>query len=306
MAITHANLETDLRYAAALDTGLEVLLTDMASIRKTGAVTFYGTVNGTGSDTNRIRQINLGGATHMAAAGTEISDEAASDPTNAGVNIAVTRSSLVREISDLAVLTGFPTDLSPMVLANDMLLSYEGRFNDLVATAVATASTNVGASGVDMSTDDFFDAKYTLQLSSVPGPYFCLLHPRQLADLEESIRSEGGPVQYLAATAEMLRAKGQGYAGNWLGIDIFQSTDVTSAGGNREGGMWGPGAVGYKTGIVDPKSMIGSAAVVIQQGELVIEIGHVVGGGRTKIAGDVYVGVSVIEQSRLVGIVTDA
>ena len=61
MPILHSGLETDLRLAAALDQGLLVSLTDMATIRNVpGAIDFHGSVNGTGSDTGRLRFVGLG------------------------------------------------------------------------------------------------------------------------------------------------------------------------------------------------------------------------------------------------------
>ncbi len=304
MTILHSGMETDLRLATALDAALGITLNDLASIRNTGAIQFAGTVNGTGSDTSRQRLADLG-QDHMGAV-TEAEDTADTALGFSSVDIAVTRNSLARSISDTAIFTGYTQDINPVTIAGEMMTAYDGRFNDVAAAAVATATTNVGTSGQNMSTDDFFDAKFTLQLASVPGRFFTLLHPRQLADLEESIRAEGGPVQFVTATQEMLNAKGQGFAGSWLGIDIFQSSDVTTAGGNREGGMWGPGALRYKTGVVDNRSFIGSSAVVVQQGEILVEIARIVGGGRVKIVGDAHFGISVIEQARLVGIVTDA
>ena len=303
MTILHAGLAGDLRLATALDVALGLQLNDLASIWSTGAIQYRGTVNGTGSDTSTQRLAGLG-QDHMAsiAEAATTADTALGD---ASVDIAVVRNSLARSVSDTVIFTGLANDINPLTIAAEMMTAYDGRFNDVVAAAVATAATNVGTTGVDMSTDDFFDAKYTLQLSSVPGAYFCLLHPRQMADLEESIRAETGTVQFMVATGEMLMAKGQGYQGNWLGIDIFASSDVSAAGGNREGGMWGPGALAYKTGIVGADSFIGSSAVVVQQGEVLVEIGRVLGAGHVKIAGDAHFGISVIEQGRLVGIVTD-
>lgn len=304
--ITHATLETDLRLALTLDESLRITLTDMADIRSLpGAVLNLGSVNGSGSDTHQIRFASLGGANAFAGVG-EDADVAATALTDASVSIAVTRHALVRTVSDLAIMTGFSDDIHPMRLAEDMALSYARRFNDLIATAVATATSNVGTSGVDMSVDDFYDAMFTLEQADNIGPYYAMLAPIQVTDLKESLRAEGGAVQWLAPTGEMLRLQGQGLLGEFLGIQIFKSSRITTAAGNREGAMWSAGALAYKTGQADARSFVGSAAIAVQQGEIVVEIAHEVGGGEVQIAGDAYVGVSVLEQARLVGIVTDA
>lgn len=307
MPILHSGLETDLRLAAALDQGLLVSLTDMATIRNVpGAIDFHGSVNGTGSDTGRLRFVGLGGADHMAGSteGTTVSETALTD---ASVDIAVTRQALVRNIGDLATLTGFGVDVNPQSLAADMVASYDGRFNELFTAAGATASTNVGTSGVDMSHDDFMDAVFTLQLNSATGPFFACLHPRQYVDWIESLRSEGGALQFSPATAEMLAIRGQGYAGEYLGVNIFKMSDVTEATGNKEGFFWGAGAFGYKVAQPDGRLMLGAGAgVAVAMDEILVEVQREPDGALTKVSGNAWVGLSVKEQARLVGCVTDA
>ena len=53
------------------------------------------------------------------------------------------------------------------------------------------------------------------------------LSPRQLADFQESLRAEGGALQYQAATADMLQAKGQGFQGRFASVDIYRSATLT-------------------------------------------------------------------------------
>lgn len=308
MPILHSNLETDLRLAVALDQALLVTLTDMASIRNVpGAIDFHGTVNGAGSDTTRLRYASLGGADHMVVTAAENTPVAETALTDTSVDIAVVRTALVRNIGDIAVATGYAQDIDPQRLAIDMVASYDGYFNDIFATAIATASTNVGTSTVDMSHDDFQDAIYTLELASVPGPYFCALHPRQFADWQESLRAEGGATGFSPATAEMLKIRGQGYAGEFNGVSIFLMSDISTAGGNREGGMWGAGAFGYKTAIVDSRSMIGAgSSLAVRMDEVYVEITRDASAALTEIVGNAWVGLALKEQARVVGIVTDA
>jgi hypothetical protein len=307
MPILHSGLETDLRLAAQLDQALLVSLTDMASIRNVpGAIDFHGSVNGSGSDTGRLRFVSLGGADHMAAAteGTTVTETALTDTS---VDIAVTRHALVRNIGDLATLTGYGADVNPQTLAADMVASYDGRFNDLFCAAGATASTNVGTSGVDMSHGDWMDAVFTLELNSVPGPYFAVLHPRQFADWQESLRAEGGALQFYGPTAEMLAVAGQGYAGTFLGVNILKMSDVTEAASNKEGFFYGAGAFGYKVAQPDQRLMLGAGAgVAVSMDEILVEVVRDPAGALTQISGNAWCGISVKEQARLVGCVTDA
>lgn len=309
MPILHSNMETDLRAANALDDALHITLTDAASIRNTGAIDFLGTVNGRGSDTSVVRFASLDGADAFSDTAAEDTDEAETGLTDTSVTIAVVRSALVRNMGDLAVGTGFADDITPARLAADMSMSYESYFNGLVATAIATASANVGAAGVDMSVNDWYDAVFVLEIADVPGPYWAILAPRQLADWQNSLRAEGGAVKLMPATQEMLQIMGQGFVGTFSGIGIIKSSDVTTAAGNREGAMFGQGAIGYKTMMPDPRSFHGAGTVVasaVPEVGLVVEINRKASEALTQIAGNAFTGVSVLEQARLVGIVTDA
>lgn len=309
MPILHANLELDLRDASALDDALHITLTDVASIRNTGSIDFLGNVNGRGSDTSVIRFASLDGFDHFSDTVAEDTDEGETALTDTSVTIAVVRSALIRNIGDLAVGTGFADDITPARLAGDMAMSYEGYFNGLVATAIATATTNVGSPGVDMSVNDWYDAVFELEIQSVPGPYWAILAPRQLADWQNSLRAESGAVKLMPATQEMLQIMGQGFVGTFSSVGIIKSSDVTTAAGNREGAMFGQGALGYKTMMPDARSFHGAGTVVasaVPEVGLVVEITRNASRAITEIAGNAFTGVSLLEQARIVGIVTDA
>lgn len=308
MPILHANLETDLRLAAQLDQALLISLTEMATIRNVpGAIDFHGSVSGQGSDTSRLRFAGLAGADPFVATAAEDTDVAETPVAITSVDIAVTRAALVRNIGDIATATGYGADLNPDTLARDMVMSYDRYFNGLFTAAGATATSNVGTSGVDMSHDDFMDAIFTLEIANVPGPYFAVLAPRQLADWQESLRAEGGATQFMAATAEALAIKGQGFAGEHSGVQIFKMEDVVTTGPDREGFMYGAGAFGYKVGIIDDRSMLGAgSSVAVRVDEILVEVTRDASRAITEIVGNAWVGLSVKEQARLVGIVTDA
>ena len=145
-AILHSNLETDLRLAAALDKEISMLLADRASLRNTGTIRNYGMVNGMGSDTKVVRLAGLAGTNAFSATAAENTDVSTTALTDSSVSIAVARAALRRDISDLADLTGFQgSDITPETLAAAMVIESEAYFVAQVATAVATASTNVGS-----------------------------------------------------------------------------------------------------------------------------------------------------------------
>ena len=68
--------------------------------------------------------------------------------------------------------------------------AFESRFMEMICALFSSASSSVGASGVDMSVDDFMDALYLLEIANNPSQLFAVLHPRQIADLQSSIRNE--------------------------------------------------------------------------------------------------------------------
>jgi len=303
MPITNAALIPNLRLATALDAALRVILHDEMSLRTTGAILNLGSINGTGAADATIRYAGLDGLNPFAAAG-EVAVVAETPFVTASAQIAVGRCALRRDISDLAVITGLQSgDVDPMRLAQSMVGGYEQWFNILACNAINTLTTTVGAAGVDMTVDDFYDAMFALEIASVPGPYTALLSPDQLANFQDSLRAEGGAAQYMPATADMLQAKGQGYQGSFLSIDIYRSDKVVIDGaGDAHGGMWGLGAMGYKTGsVVNPLG----GFVTSPGAEIVVEFERVANAATTQIVGHGYVGLSVLEDARGVQIISD-
>lgn len=303
--ILHSTMETDLRLAAALDQEVRALLTDMMSIRDSGAISYHGSVNGTGSDTKRIRFAGLDGYDSMSSA----AESAVSNTslTDASADIAVARIALRYDLHDLAEFTGTgPGDINVERLSKSMVGAFNQGFNSLVANVIDDFSTNVGTSGVDMSADDFFDATYQMDLNSVPGPYYAAFHGRQIADLKDSWRAEGGAHQWREDSQEVVALKGQGYQGSLLNVGIYAMSDVVAAGGNREGGLWGLGAVGYADG--NPAITPNAGSQIIRpagDSPVYVEIQRDADAGHTEIVGNAYVGVAILEQGRGVGVVTD-
>lgn len=300
--ITHASMETDLRLAAVLDQEVRALLTDQVQLRKVPGLSIdLGSVNGTGSDTKRVRYAGLDGYDAMTSAGE--ADVANTSLTDSSTDVAVVRLALRYDQNDLSNFTGTGNmDINPMRLAASMVGAAEQGWNILLSAVIDDWSVDAVDSAADMTADDFYDATYQLELNSVPGPYFSVLHPRQHADLRDSIRGELGAAQYMEATQEQLVLHGQGYQGTWLGVAIYNSSDVESGAGKREGGMWGQGAIGHATG--NPTQIVGGSEV-IRSGEVVTEIERDASGGLHEIVGNFYTGVAIIEQGRGTGINTD-
>ena len=75
--IRFSNMENILRLSAMISQEINLLLKDNSNLRNTGLLSYQGSINGTGSDTVRVRLAGLDGFASMAAATNEISDESA-------------------------------------------------------------------------------------------------------------------------------------------------------------------------------------------------------------------------------------
>jgi len=113
---------------------------------------------------------------------------------------------------------------------------------DLIALA-ASAGLSAGTSGADMQLDDFVTALYNLENANAPKPYFCVLHPIQVADLRRDIISNGTSAFSLIPDeikAQLLAARQDGFVTELMGVGVYQSTLCASVNTNadRQGMMF--------------------------------------------------------------------
>jgi len=294
----------DLTLSAALHQELILLLADRASLWRHPSIVYRGDIRATGSDTGKQPLVGLAGYDRMTAVaeGSSSSNTALTDDS---ANITVARQALQRQISDLANIID-AVGLLPMLLAQDAFGAAAMRFTEMIAQIVDDFSSTVGSTGVDMSVDDFFDAQFTLTQASVMGPYSSMLYPVQLTDFQNSVRAEGGAIQFREATRDMLDIKGPGFAGSFNGIDIFSSSLVqtVNAGADSGGGMWGRGALAYKDGT--PAPVLGAGGLALPAGtKIMTEFERDASGALTKIVHNAYLGVGIEQDSMGVGIQTD-
>lgn len=301
---TYADLG-NLRLAAMVENEVRAVLADMASIRNTGALLFAGDVAGIGSKSMRLRFADWGATTPFATA-VDGADVTASAITPSTVDVTVGRSALRYDITDLASMTGLGLDIDPFSIAQKMAMSAEARINQIITATFASATNSVGTSGVDMSVDDFYDAMFQLESESNNGEFYCILHPQQLSDLRDSLRSESNnALAFSPATEDMLAIKGQGFAGRFGGVDIFKSAYVTEATGNKIGAMMSRGGVAYAVGT--PRPLAGAGVEIRPAGTpVVVAFQRDESAGLTEVMGHLYCGASIAEDKRIVKIVTDA
>lgn len=305
--ILHSNLEADLREADRIEGIVRTTLVDMATIQNVpGAVLYLGDVAGARSDTARIPYASLDGTDAFTATAAENTAVATTALTDTSVTVAVVRHAIRRDLSDLANLTSSgPGDISTNRMVASMVGEYQKGWSDTLADSLDGFSATAGTTTVDMDVDDWYEAQITLQIADVPGPYFCALHPRQVSDFQTSLRAEGGAAQWQPATAEMLAMKGQGFIGMFNGVSVFKLSTVNTfnTAADRAGAMWGSGALGWMSGTPSFRPGV----ITTTPGPfLTVELQRPIGTATDALIGHAYYGISILEQSRGVSIITDA
>ena len=298
---THEALKADLRLAHMISAEINLLLRDTANLRNSQFISYVGSINGLGSDTIRVRKAGLDGFDTMESTASEGADLSVQDFTDASVDVACARLGLRYDITDLATLTGFGgADIDPFRLAQSMAGSYEASFADKTADAVDNFTTSLGSTGTQFSVDNFFAGIFQLEKAAsnkgAIAPFCALLHPVALTQLQDSLRNEtGNAISYMSATADMLQAKGQGFVGNLLGVEVYKSSYINSAAGGYNNAMFGVGALGYADGM--PASLPG-AGQSMSMGKVFVEMERHGIAGITRVIGHAYLGISVLDDDR--------
>jgi hypothetical protein len=307
MALTeYSTLSGNARVAAVLAQEIQLKLADRASLHNHPSIVNFGSMAGRGSAALQVPIIGLDGSDLLASAA-DGAVVANTTLTSAAATLTIGRYALRYDLTDLGGAITDSIGLNAQRLAESMVGSTLMAFQNALCDVIDGFTATAGSTGVDMSVDDFYSAQFALTLASVSGPYIAVLHPRQLADFQSSLRAEYGATQFVMATQEMLNIKGQGFAGMFNGVDIFVSSKVptANAGADRAGAMFGYGAVGYVEG--SPFPIVGAAGVVTPAGSpVVVEFDRIVGGGTTSILASYYLGIGKLQDGMGVSIITDA
>jgi hypothetical protein len=307
MALTeYSTLSGNARVAAVLAQEIQLKLADRASLHNHPAIVNFGNMAGRGSAALQVPILGLDGSDLLASAA-DGAVVANTTFTAAAATLTIGRYALRYDLTDLGGAITDSIGLNAQRLAESMVGSTLMAFQNALCDVIDAFTSVAGSTGTDMSVDDFYSAQFALTLASVPGPYICVLHPRQLADFQSSLRAEYGATQFVMATQDMLNIKGQGFAGTFNGVDIFSSSKVptANAGADRAGAMFGYGAVGYVEG--SPFPIVGAPGVVTPAGSpVVVEFDRVIGGGTTSILASYYLGIGKLQDGMGVSIITDA
>jgi hypothetical protein len=303
--IDFAALDGNARVAAVLYQSIVMKLADTGSLRNAPCFLNVGSVNGTGSDSIQVPVVGLNGTDIMSAPGDGVSVSNTSI-TSSAATVVVARQALRYDLSDLARVTNsVPGGVDLEGLSNAMVAAFNGRFNQLACQLSSGFTTQVGSTGVDLTTDTFYSAIFALQLQSVMGEYDVVLHPQQWNDLMSSLRAETGPAQYIAANQEQTNALGSSFKGKLFGVNCHVSSYVPSVGGvDYRGMMLGNGAIAYALGT--PAPIAAAGGIIIPAGAPVaVEWERDAASGLTKVVGSSFLGVAELQDLKGVGILSD-
>ena len=300
--VYYSGLTSSARVSAVLSQTIAIKLYDTASLVNHPSILKINAAPG--STAVQVPVISWG-ADGMAAVAENASVSNTSLASTAAT-ITLARQALRRQISDLAQATaqGVPLDVTVDNIAADMVAAYNKRATTMLTALASGFSNSVGSTGVDLSVTAFYNAIFSLQLTANSGQFVAVLHNQQINDLMSSLRSETGPGQWLAATQEMLVAKGPGFKGELFGVDIFGSNTVATAnaGADYLGMMFAPQAIGMATASVSP--VIG-ATTTQPVSPVTVEFERDASNGSTIIVGSVLAGVAEIDDAKGVGILSD-
>ena len=226
-------------------------LEDALNVQQTGLVRLVGDAAGTGSDTLRVT--NIGGIGFNEPMTALASETAAITPSPFDLGystVTIADYGLAYEESYKAQILGREPAAMLDALVQTMPDSFLRTLRDLVGTTIAGFSVAVGNTSDPMSFDFYLDFLQASRETLGSGRPVVMLHPRQMTQLIESVRSEGALSLNVSEFGALTGLQdSQVYANAFgMGADIMISDSVTTGGGAYIGGGYSVGGVGYAVG----------------------------------------------------------
>lgn len=306
MALTYAANGADLRITETSNALLHILLVDLTDLF--ALCSDLGDQAGRGSTTDKVSRVDLDDPMTAPGEGVAVG---VTDPATSNVTVAIARQALRRQETDLLRITGAASMLSltPEFLARDAANSIIIRRTAQIATLFSSVASVVGATTLDLTVTNIYQAMFQLQTERNRPPFACVLFPEQFNNFQSDLRGESGAAAFQGATAEMLAAKGPGYSGTWNNVDFWTSDQVPTANGGADsnGCMFAAMAFGYKQASAAAYlRAAGSEIVPVPEfSPAFIELQRIPASGTTDAVYNYYDGVVELEDLRAVGIVTD-
>ena len=261
--------------------------------------------NAVGSDKMEVTLDAIPGA--FAAASSEISGGLSNSAyTTSKFSLQVSRYARQYQVTDLFGITGGPIDLDRVV--NKLVEGAGLTMTDLLCNLLPSLSNQVGTTTVDLDVDTIYDALFQLNNNSASGPYTAVLHPEQMNDFRQSLRSETGAIQFREATAEALQTRGPWFQGEFMGIRFYQSDSVTKVNANADyaGAMFVDGCFAYTMAPVRAlQSYIPQDNIIVDANEILVELDRDAGNAMSTCIANMYPAVVEAEDLRGVEIISD-
>jgi hypothetical protein len=264
--------------------------------------TFRQDLSGTGAQQVQIAKLSRGQA--MAAANTNETTAIANTAVSTGsYTIAIAVQELAYAMTDLARALQ-PGGWNIPLLVSMLLEGAQLRRNALFCTLADSASTVKGSTGVVLDVDTVYEAQYAATIGNVPAAGGDLiLKPKALTEFQESLRSEGGAIQYTPQMAQLLSAKGQGIAGSWNGMQVWSVPSVIDDATDYSNMLHFPGATAYAQG--DLSVLNGDGAVDVPVGSSIrVELDRTATTATSAAIGRDLVGFAEQEDARYVKILS--
>lgn len=102
--------------------------------------------------------------------------------------------------------------------------------------------TNVATATSTMDTDTLNTGVYNIENSNVPpGPLVAVMSPRQVNDLRKLVANSGAAIYSTQYNSPFFGPpQANRFQGNFLGVDIYQTTGLTATGGDTQGAIFNP------------------------------------------------------------------
>lgn len=294
----------DLRTAEVLSGEYLMLLAARESLPAHPALVYGGDAAGRGSVVVKVSHLGLNGYDLLSSVGdgAGVTNTALTD---GSTTVTIQRYSKSYEQSDLVRLSD-QGRLAPAAFAQDAVQSASATLVSLVANVTDNFTTTVGTSGSNLTVANFLAAIQGLEVANVQSPYMAILHPQQMGDLRADLAATaGGAVQWMAASQAQINLLGNGYRGQWAGVDLFVTSHVptANAGADRAGAMFGRGAVVWADSSIPGEN---DASQLIIGGKVLFERDRTAKSGLTAYVTHAYMGVAKGIDAAGISIVTDA
>ena len=159
----------------------------------------------------------------------------------AGNTLLAKKAVVLNEYSEESELFG---GLSLQELTEEQAMAISAKIDTDVLALSAGFSSSVGTSGVDLTPAQLATAFYTARLANAGGPLVAILHPIQVSDIQQAIITSGAAFWSNPQEVAIMNGQAQanGWRGSYLGVDVFESTNVPSAnaGADRQGMVINP------------------------------------------------------------------